>query len=112
MFFFLIFRDSDVLDPRTIRRIASVRVLGDRRLLYALFIRIYGAYAYFFGNDGLKFSKKLKFHETADSSGPCFSFSVLVAVLVNTATERDCPEQHSADTAGVRTDEHVKEQED
>ena len=40
-----------------------------------------------------------------------FSFSVLVAVLVNTATKRDCPEQHPADTAGVRTDEHVKEQE-
>jgi hypothetical protein len=41
-----------------------------------------------------------------------FSFSVLVAVLVNSATERDCPEQHPADTAGVRTDEHVKKQED
>ena len=56
--------------------------------------------------------KKLNFCETADSSEPFFSFSVLVAVLVNTATERDCPEQHPADTAGVRTDEHVKEQDD
>ncbi len=31
---------------------------------------------------------------------------------MNTATERDCPEQQPTDTAGVRTDEHVKEQQD
>ena len=43
---------------------------------------------------------------------PFFSFSVLVATLVNTATKRDCPEQDPANTAGVRADEHVKEKED
>ena len=64
------------------------------------------------GNDETEFSKKLNFCEPADSSEAFFSFSVLVAVLVNTATERDCPEQHPADTAGVCTDEHVKEQDD
>ena len=39
-------------------------------------------------------------------------FFRIVAVLVSTAAERDCPEQQPADTTGVRTDEHVKEQED
>ena len=37
-----------------------------------------------------------------------FSFSV----LVSTAAQRGCPEHHPADTAGVRTDEHVKEHRD
>ena len=70
------------------------------------------AYIIYSGHGETEFSKELDFRETGDSSEPFFSFSVLVTVLVNTATERDCPEQHPADTAGVRTDEHVKEQED
>ena len=60
----------------------------------------------------LRTHSRARYFDMGSSLQAVLQFFRTVAVLVNTATERDCPEQHPADTAGVRTDEHVKKQED